>query len=198
LKQRRRALRLAAFLFPLPRSAREGKPREGQKTPFKRLFSFSGCIYLSPTAKRAKRGEKSRENGNGTRNAQRNTAHGRKISPYKPDRAKAPPTTPPTAQTPRKRPKKGNREKARETPTAAGQERPRQERHRSPRSADGIPPKSSGARRHRIRAHARRETVVAVGGLSPLSKTPHYVRPCVRVICRPICRRLFLAVNSVG
>ena len=58
--------------------------------------------------KRAKRGEKSRENGNRTRNAQRNTAHGAKISSYKPDKRHARTRTPPTARTTRKRPKKGN------------------------------------------------------------------------------------------
>jgi hypothetical protein len=102
---------LPLFFFLAAISAR-GQTARGAKTPCKRLFSFSGGVYLSPTAKRAKRSKKSRENGNRTHNAQRNTAHGRKISPYKPEKAQAPPTTPPTAKTPRKRPKNGIRGKA--------------------------------------------------------------------------------------
>lgn len=114
------------FFFPC-RDQRERANRErGKKRALQAVFSFWGCIYLSPTAKRAKNGEKSRENGNRTRNAQRNTAHGAKISPYKPIKHHTPPTTPPTARTTRKRPKKGDRENAHGTPTAAGQERPRE------------------------------------------------------------------------
>ena len=122
-----------------------GQAARGAKTPFKRLFSFWGYSYISPTAKRAKKGEKSRENGNGTRNAQRNTAHGAKTSPYKPDKRHAHTNTLPTAQTPRKSPKKCNRGNApRNATTGAGQERPRA---RAAKIADGVPKKSGGARR---------------------------------------------------
>ena len=125
MNERRQALRLAAFLFPLPRSTAQGANRErGKKRPSSGFFLFGGS-HISPTAKRAKRGEKSRENGNRTLNAQRNTRHGSKISPYKPDKRHARTNTPPTARTPRKRPKKGNTRNAHETPTAAGRERRR-------------------------------------------------------------------------
>lgn len=108
------------FFFPCRIHGAKGKPREGQKTPFKRLFAFRGYSHISPTAERAKRGEKSRENDNSTHNAQRNTRHGSKITAQERTKSRDRTKTPPTAQTPRKRPKKGNRGKPTKRPRRQG------------------------------------------------------------------------------
>ena len=107
---------LPLFFFPCRDQRSERANRKRAKNDLQAVFFFLWYLIYPPTAKRSKMGEKSSDNGKRTRDAQRNTAHVAKISPYKPDNAQATPTTPPTARTPRKRPKKGNGGKDRGRP----------------------------------------------------------------------------------
>jgi hypothetical protein len=67
---------LPLFFFLSAIHGARGQTAIAAKNAPQAAFSFCGHSHISPTDKRAKMGEKSSDNGNGTRNAQRNTRHG--------------------------------------------------------------------------------------------------------------------------